>query len=227
MHILLVSATPFEIAPTLQWLESEFATPEQGLFSKNELTVRPLICGVGQTATAWQLGLRFAVEKPDWALNAGIAGAFAPDLEMGEVVNVVSECFADLGVEEADGRFTDLFKLGLAPVETALFDDAGRMRNPASEDMAFLRAVQGITVNKVHGFAPSIAAIRRLYPEAEVESMEGAAFFYACLHAGVPFLQIRGISNYVEPRNRDAWNLPLAIQNLNATLRDLIGSFAG
>jgi futalosine hydrolase len=51
----------------------------------------------------------------------------------------------------------------------------------------------------------------------QVESMEGAAFMYAALLAGVPFAQVRAVSNRVERRNRDAWNLPLAIENLGRT----------
>lgn len=57
--------------------------------------------------------------------------------------------------------------------------------------------------------------------------MEGAAFFYACLLAGVPFLQIRSISNRVEPRNRTAWDIPSAIQNLNQTLMEMLEGMAG
>ena len=52
--------------------------------------------------------------------------------------------------------------------------------------------------------------------------MEGAAFFLACLLSEVPFLEIRSISNFVEPRNREAWDLPLAIDNLNVALIELI-----
>jgi len=59
----------------------------------------------------------------------------------------------------------------------------------------------------------------------QVESMEGAAFFYACLMAEVPFLEIRSISNFVEPRNRDAWDLPLAIGNLNQVLAEILGAW--
>jgi len=32
---------------------------------------------------------------------------------------------------------------------------------------------------------------------------------------GVPCMQIRAVSNYVEKRNRDAWQIGLAIKNLN------------
>jgi len=43
----------------------------------------------------------------------------------------------------------------------------------------------------------------------------------------INFLQIRSISNYVEPRNKDNWDLPLAISNLNNTLIELITSLLG
>jgi futalosine hydrolase len=52
--------------------------------------------------------------------------------------------------------------------------------------------------------------------------MEGAAFFYSCAQAGLPSIQLRAISNWVEPRNRDAWNIPLAISNLNQTIAQLL-----
>ena len=55
--------------------------------------------------------------------------------------------------------------------------------------------------------------------------MEGAAFFYACLLAKIPFLEIRSISNYVEARNRETWNLPLAINNLNQILIEILEAF--
>ena len=53
---------------------------------------------------------------------------------------------------------------------------------------------------------------------ADIETMEGAAFFYACLMSGTPCVQIRGISNYIEPRNLSKWNIPLAVKNMNATI---------
>ena len=45
--------------------------------------------------------------------------------------------------------------------------------------------------------------------------MEGAAVFYACKMNNVPCLQVRAISNYVEPRNKENWQINLAINNLN------------
>jgi futalosine hydrolase len=52
--------------------------------------------------------------------------------------------------------------------------------------------------------------------------MEGAAFFYACRQMNVHGMQIRAVSNYVEKRNREAWNIGLAIKNLNTFAIDLV-----
>ncbi len=213
MHILLVSATPFEIAPTLAWFETHFQQKSAGVFEKKNLVVQTLVTGVGMTASAFQLGYLFAQQRPEWAINAGIAGTFDPHLKIGDVVQIVSERFGDLGVEESDGSFTDVSELGLLASAT--------LSNP-QPPIPNLLPCNGLTVNKVHGAATSIQKIREKYPEAQVESMEGAAFFYACLAAGVPFAEIRSISNRVEPRNREAWDLPLAIKNLNEVLVEML-----
>ena len=52
--------------------------------------------------------------------------------------------------------------------------------------------------------------------------MEGAAFFQVCNTFNVPCIQIRAISNKVEHRNKDNWNLPLAIKNLNNKVEEII-----
>ena len=209
MHILLVAATPFEIAPTIAWLESKFQQKTEGVFERNNLVVQTLVTGVGSTATAFHLGRFLAQNRPDWVINAGIGGAFDSMFNLGEVVQITSERFGDLGVEEADGRFTDVAELGFMPQSL--------LTNP-QPPIPNILSCNGLTVNKVHGTEASIQKIRAKYPDVQVESMEGAAFFYACLLSGVPFAEIRSISNRVEPRNRAAGDLPLAIRNLNEML---------
>jgi futalosine hydrolase len=224
MQILLVSATIFEVAPTLNWLEEHFTVNELGVFQRKDLSVFPLITGVGSVATAFHVGQFLAQNQPDLAVNAGIAGAFDRSFQLGDVLNVTTERFGDLGVEEADGRFTDLFEMGLLEKNAPPFVN-GLLRNPAGEQGSFLPPANGLTVSKVHGSPTSIAAIQAKYPNAQVESMEGVAFFYACLLAKTPFLEIRSISNYVEARDREKWNIPLAINNLNRTLIAMLETF--
>ena len=86
-----------------------------------------------------------------------------------------------------------------------------------------LDKVNGITVNTTHGDDASIQKIQELF-QPQVESMEGAAFFYACLLEGITCTQIRTISNKVEKRNKDNWDIPLAVKNLCATGLQLINS---
>ncbi len=223
MQILIVSATPFEIAPLRAYLAVHFDSPSDFHFKKNGLEVKLLISGVGMAYTAFAMGSVLASQKVDLAINAGVAGAFYRSLSLGEVVNVVSEQFGDLGVEEADGQYTDALELGLIDAHQPPFIN-GKLYNPAASEFSFLPQKKGLTVNKVHGTKDSINAILEKY-EVDVESMEGAAFFLACLMSRVNFLEIRAISNYVEPRNREAWDLPLAIGNLNQILIELVKTF--
>ncbi|MFZ4633287.1 MAG: futalosine hydrolase [Saprospiraceae bacterium] len=213
MKILLVAATPFEIAPVLAAWEQGTTTPD------NEVEV--LVTGVGLTATAYALGRRLASDLPDWVLHAGVAGSLDAHYPPGSVVQVWSETFADLGVEESNGLGTDLFALNLLQADAPPFS-MGRLWNNAAAEHPFLPAVHALSVNRVHGSTTSIDRLKQQYPYGQIESMEGAAVFYACLFAGVPFAQVRSISNWVEPRNRANWKLDEAITNLNVILRQML-----
>lgn len=225
MRILLVSATIFEIAPLLKHLRETGQETEALHFQKDALQVEVLITGVGLPLAAFALARRLAQEQYNLLIQAGVAGALDRSLPLGEVVEVVSDCFADLGVEEADGSFTNVTEMGLVDGNTFPFRE-GRLWNEPEKDRQFLPQVHGISVNKVHGTEASIQRLRKQYPFAQVESMEGAAFFYASLHYGVPALQIRSISNYVEKRQRENWKLAEAIAQLNEVLQEMLRSFS-
>ena len=86
-----------------------------------------------------------------------------------------------------------------------------------------MRKVKGITVNTVHGIENSIhEMVERLHPD--IESMEGAAVFKVCEEMRVSCIQIRSISNKVEKRNKESWNLPLAISNLNIEVEKIVST---
>ena len=88
--------------------------------------------------------------------------------------------------------------------------------------ISHLPEVSGITVNTASGSEEQIKKIKVKF-SPEVENMEGAAVFYVALQQAIPFAEIRSVSNFVEPRNRNNWNISLAIEKLNSTL---IGIFA-
>jgi futalosine hydrolase len=201
MDILIVSATVHEIRPALEALNISEGTQMKGAHS-----VTVLITGVGMVATAFALGRAFSGKRFDFALNLGIAGSFNRELLLGETVEICRDTFSELGAEDHD-RFISLEELGFG--KTVFFPLAPSPAIPLS-----LRRVTALTVNTVHGNEANIREIRRR-AAADVESMEGAAFFYACREAGVPCAQVRSVSNYVEPRKREAWDVALAIKNLN------------
>ena len=117
---------------------------------------------------------------------------------------------AELGAEDGDASLT-IDELGLTADEECI-----NPALPANTVLSGLPAVRGITVNTVHGRSGSIAeAVRRFAPE--IESMEGAAFMYACTIGGVSFAQVRAVSNMVERRDRGAWKLSEAIDKLGQT----------
>lgn len=202
MRILVVAATPEEVASL-----------RSGPLNGHHVDV--LIAGVGMVATAARCAQALTRTPFDLALNFGVCGAFDRNLEPGTVVHVVRDQLPELGVEDGD-RFIPLDEIGL--VETTAIDNTSPPENPALRE---LPAVTGVTVNTVLGRDDSIAALAaRLGPQ--VESMEGFAFAHACALCGVPYAQVRAVSNVVERRNRGAWRLDLAIARLGAVAERIL-----
>lgn len=177
--------------------------------------VDAMVTGVGLTATAYHLGKTLAEQSYSRAIMLGIAGSFSSNYPPGSIVEIVSETFGDLGADD-NGDFLDIFQLGLAEAGRFPFS-AGRIdREWPFGDFLEIPGVRGSSVNTVHGERHAIERfIQR--SDAEVESMEGAAFFYACKMAGVPFRQFRAISNFVTARDRSAWKI--------AEAKDALGRF--
>jgi futalosine hydrolase len=181
-------------------------------FREHQIDV--LTTGVGMVATAAWCSRAYAAEHYDVALNFGLCGSFDPAICTGTVVHVTSDRMAELGAEDGD-EFLIVHRLHLLGENDFPFEN-GMLVNgapPALVPLGRLRQVRGITVNTVHGHERTIAAVRDRF-QPEVESMEGAAFMYASVIAGVPFAQVRAVSNVVERRNRSAWKIEPAIRAL-------------
>jgi futalosine hydrolase len=217
VRILLVAATAAEIGPLVAQLRHAGARG-QGLtrYTAASHEVDVLVTGVGMVATATWCARALSRARYDLALNLGVCGAFDRTLPLGAAVHVVSDRIAELGAEDGDA-FLTIHQLQLLGENEPPFVD-GRLVNlspPAIPALTALPAVTGITVNTVHGREQSIACVAERF-SPQVESMEGAAFMYACLVHQVTFAQVRAISNVVERRNRGAWKLSEAIENLGA-----------
>jgi futalosine hydrolase len=233
MNLLLVSATLFEIRPLLTHLHMvEQQSDQFSTYHYKDIVVDVLIPGVGMVETAYFLGRQLALKHYDLAVNAGIAGTFNKSLPPGSVVNVVEDCVVDLGAEDG-AKFLSVFELGLTDPDAHPYkggklinDSPGSMELISLQVIRKLPTVKALTSNTVHGNADSIARIRRV-SGADLESMEGAAFFFGCISNKVPCLQIRSVSNLVEERDKSRWNLDLALRNLNRVLLEILTSSKG
>ena len=218
MRILAVSATAAEIGPVTAALGSAVRTDGRVTsYLAGIHNVDVLVTGVGMVATATWCSLVLSRGLYDAAFNLGVCGSFDRSLTPGTVVNVVSDRLAELGAEDGDA-FLSIHQLQLLGENEPPFVNGWLLNQapPVSATLGELPAVSGITVNTVHGHESSIAEVTERYAP-QVESMEGAAFMYACLAFGQRFAQIRAVSNRVERRNRDAWKLPEAVARLGAT----------
>jgi futalosine hydrolase len=218
MRILIVAATQPEVDPLMQSLGMQKSDEEENLFVTRHTSVANcsvLITGVGMVPTAFALGRHLPHNVYNLVINLGIAGSFDRNIKLGDVLEITKDTQAELGAEDGT-RFISIEQLGLG---AGIF-------NPTSSLSHFTKTINpqkatAITVNTVHGNEAAIAAVTaRLNPQ--LESMEGAAFFYACRELKVPCVQIRAVSNYVEKRNRDNWQIGLAVKNLNTFALDLI-----
>ena len=220
LKLLLVTATETE-ADALKRIPGVRVTAE-GL-SYGNCEIIPLITGVGSIATSWAMTKWLSANpKPDLAINAGIAGSYRSEIKIGDVVVPVSDCFADAGIESGEG-FRTLAEAG--------FEDPDRFPYKAGKITAdnkyitlalkHLKPVLAITVNSSTGSQLTIDKLLKKF-NPDIETMEGATFFYICTGENLPFLALRSVSNRVEPRNKDNWNIPLALDHLSEKLKEFM-----
>lgn len=224
MNILIVSATYLEIEPLLthfDFINQENQKLRRYTYKKHQIDV--LIPGVGMTCTAYWLGKTLNQKLYDVAINLGLAGTFDDEIKIGEVVNVATDRISELGAEDGE-KFLSLIDMDLLededfPLLNGEMENTIPIVSPVIDD---LKKVKGITVNTTHGEEISIEKVKQLF-NPQVESMEGAAFYYACLLEGITCIQIRAVSNKVEARNKENWDIKLAVKNLTETGLKILG----
>jgi len=220
LRISIIAATPEEaeivkVIPGINYASGNLT------FMDKEINI--LVTGVGTVATAWAMTKMISSgTRPDLAINIGIAGAFRKDIQIGRVVMPVSECFADAGVDSGNG-FMTLSEAGLQDPERFPFK-GGRLYSEnryVNLISGVIPSVSAITVNTASGTDGRIRHLEAKF-NPDIETMEGAAFFYVCIMEGIPFIALRSISNRVEVRNKDNWNIPLALKSLAEGLKETL-----
>lgn len=179
---------------------------------KDDASARVIAGGVGPAASAAAASAALASDDYELVLCAGIGGGFAP-LRIGDIAVSSSVAFADLGAEDGD-RFLPLSDLGFG---TAHYDVEPRLSVELT-DVTGGHLGTVLTVATVTGTEHTADAHRARFPDAVAEGMEGAGVAAAAVLHGVPFAELRAISNLVGRRDRDSWDIPAALTALGAAL---------
>ncbi|MGR4065871.1 MAG: futalosine hydrolase [Vulcanimicrobiaceae bacterium] len=193
--ILIVCAVEKELA---------FWTPVHG--------AETLVTGVGPVEAACSVTHALSQRRYRLVVNAGIAGAFKGAAEIGEGVAVAVDRM-DVALETGE-RLT-------LPDDAATIEHAGSdPRLLAALSARGFKILRGITVSRVT--ATNATAQRLQASGAQVESMEGFAVLRAAEKAGIPAIEVRGISNVVGDRADSGWDFAAGVRGLESVLDALL-----
>jgi futalosine hydrolase len=175
------------------------------------------VAGIGAVNTAHALTKYFTTRsRPRLVIQTGIAGAYVnANVPVGSVLLADTEIYGDAGVLTLDG-WRPMEEIGIPLVEAtsshpARFNyfplDAALVARAASAaDGLISRTGKFLTLSQVTGVRAVGDALYERFG-ALCESMEGAAAAQVCAMHDVPFLEIRGVSNLVEDRDRAKWRI--------------------
>ncbi len=161
-------------------------------------------CGFGPVTAAARAAELLARLAPARVLLVGIAGSFeAQAAPLGSATAFGLVRLDGLGVGSGEG-FLPPSRLGLPQWPGP---------PPIEERLALAGAAEPelLTVCSASASPAERAARARRYPRALGEDMEGFGVALACHLAGVPLAIVRGFSNAVGERDKDAWRIDEAL----------------
>lgn len=170
-----------------------------------------LVTGVGAVDAASATARALARRSYRAVVNAGIGGAFDGGATVGDGVAIAAEMM--------EFRLEDGRPIALPGGETIV------ERVDADSDLVSAMVQRGVAA--LHGITicavtcTETTARRYAALGAQVESMEGFAVLRAAQLAGVPAIEVRGISNRAGDRDRSGWNFESGVRALERVLATL------
>lgn len=234
MLILIPTATALEqqnLRDCLAHLATQIVghrTWTRGIIGNNTIVL--IETGMGAVNTAQALTVALQQLKADLVLQIGIGGAYlTTNLQIGDLALATEENYGDLGVITPDG-WHPAEEIGIPilskdrdyyntfPIDSDLVAEAYSVLQKSEIDV-----VSGpfVTVQQCTGRTDVGNELASRF-KAICENMEGAAAAQICTLYDVPFLELRAISNRVENRDKDAWDIPLAIERSQLGAQKLI-----
>ena len=194
------------------------------------------VSGPGKVNASHAATLMIERFHPDLIINFGVGGAYPfSGMGTGDVAVATSEIYADDGILLKDG-FATFETIGIPLVRSGrkrwfndfpLVDRRTRriltriVSDAQGEKPYSVRPGAFATVSACTGTTKRAREIERRLGVI-CENMEGAAVAHICAIYGVPMIEIRGISNLVEDRNRDSCDIETAADHCQQTVADAL-----
>ena len=240
--ILLLTATAFEQQSIVEQLTEPICYSLTGRRvcrgGLRDRPVRVLESGMGAVNTAHALTVALQADRPGLVLQVGVGGAYATaGLAVGDLAVATEENYGDLGVRTPEG-WQSAVAIGIPvlqvgderyfnrfPLEDSLVASAREALRGLSWADGEPRLAAGpfVTVQECSGTAQLGTERSEAFEGAVCENMEGAAAAHICRLYAIPFLEVRAISNMVEDRRRESWDLTLAAARAQEAAVHLIG----
>ena len=223
-RLAIVTATNRELRAAVDGAPG-ISSPEPVPWRWRGIDIYLVNCGMGPVNAALSLGrlLEYGSELGG-IINLGIAGSFDREaLPLYQTVVVREEIWPEFGLRTADGVDPAGLKYGHGTLGGKTVRDRlqldpesalARMGIPTSLPW---RQGRSLTVAGASGDPEQAEWFRRRY-SPDLENMEGFALAWACLKYGIPFLEVRCVSNAVGARDRKDWDIRGAMAGLGPVM---------
>lgn len=228
--LVLAFATHHELTAALPGTPGGQAPGDTLRVSPGGREALALVTGVGPVGAALRLGKLLGGRTVSGVVNLGVAGSYDPvALPIGTPVVADLEIWPEYGLRTVEGVDAGGFKFPLARTSHGPVRDRVRLSPDDDADALGLTLdpawphAAALTVAGVTADAHGAQTMRERYAPG-LENMEGFALALACLEAGIPFLEVRTVSNTVGSRDGRQWDLPGALDTLPGVVDVLFGA---
>lgn len=217
---LLTVAAPAEATAVLDCAGTSASMPPAWQTTDIGDDLHLVVTGVGKANAAAATATTLSGHRYGAVINLGICGSLpiVSPLGLGDSIAATRSIYADEGLQLPDGSFVGCSDMGfpLGP-----FDDWG-----VRADADLLDAFAGLasvtapvaTVSTCSGTdALARTVVARTW--AVAEGMEGAAVGQVASRLGVPFIEIRVVSNTTGDRDQQAWAIGPALRRVGDLAR--------
>lgn len=237
----LLSAVPFEGSVILKNLKkvSDKVSGDVTFYNGkiHNKSVIYLTSGIGKTNASHATTILIEKFSPGVIIHFGVGGAYpSSGLKTGDIAVAEKEIYGDEGVCLKDGfRTSEVIGIPFLvkskkkyfnefPLDKKLLEKALDSFNLVTHHVSPITKIKSgpfVTVSTSTGTFKRARELEKKY-NALCENMEGAAVAHICTLYGIPLVEIRGISNIVEDRNKKKWNLKLAAENCQKMVMEFL-----